>query len=210
MTDQQRWDCVGANGNPLIRTPHLDRLAAEGANFTHMFVQAPVCVPSRVSFFTGRYPHSHKNRVNYTPLSRSEILIQARLKKAGYSTASVGKLHYWPPTPEEAKRTGFDFVELHDGVSNLDRFSEYARWRKEHDPHADEFYYRALEKNVPPGENPFRARIADEFSETTWVGLRTRHYLKLLAESDKPFFLYSSFWKPHSPFETCRAVRSDV
>ncbi len=204
MTDQHRWDGVGANGNTLIHTPNLDRLAAEGANFTHMFVQAPVCVPSRVSFFTGRYPHSHKNRVNYTPLSHSETLIQSRLKKGGYRAVSVGKLHYWPPTPEEARRTGFDFVELHDGVSNLDRFSDYARWRKEHDPKADQFYYRALEKNVPAGENPFRARIAEEYSDTTWVGLRTRHYLKLLAKSDKPFFLYSSFWKPHSPFETCR------
>ena len=54
MTDQQRWDCVGANGNALIKTPNLDRLAAGGANFTHAFVQAPVCVPSRVIFFTGR------------------------------------------------------------------------------------------------------------------------------------------------------------
>jgi len=89
MTDQHRWDCVGANGNSQIRTPNFDRLAAEGANFTHAFVNAPVCVPSRASFFTGRYPHSHRNRVNYTPLDRSEILMQARLRDAGYTTASV-------------------------------------------------------------------------------------------------------------------------
>ena len=203
MTDQQRWDCVGANGNELIRTPNLDRLAAEGANFTRMFVQSPVCVPSRVSFFTGRYPRTHRNRVNYTPLSRSEVLIQTRLQKAGYTTASVGKLHYWPPTVSEAKRTGFDVVELHDGVSNLDRFSDYARWRKENDPQAEVFRYRALAKNIEPSENPFRAAIADEFSDTTWVGKRTRHHLKMLVKSSKPFFLFSSFWKPHSPFETC-------
>ena len=70
MTDQQRWDCVAANGNKLIKTPNLDRLAARGANFTHAFVSSPVCVPSRVSFFTGRYAHSHRNRVNYTPLTK--------------------------------------------------------------------------------------------------------------------------------------------
>ena len=115
MTDEQRWDCVGANGNPRIKTPHLDRLAEQSASFNYAFVQAPVCVPSRVSYFTGRYPHSHRNRVNYTPLDRSEVLMQARLKAAGYATASVGKLHYYPPTKEEALRTGFDFVELHDG-----------------------------------------------------------------------------------------------
>jgi arylsulfatase A-like enzyme len=203
MTDQQRWDCVGANGNKQIQTPNLDRLAKSGANFTHMFVQAPVCVPSRVSFFTGRYPHTHKNRVNYTPLSHSEVLMQKRLKDAGYATASVGKLHYYPPTVAEAQRTGFDFVELHDGVRPLDRFSDYARWRDEHDPQAKAFYYRALAKDIEPGKNPFRARVADEYSETTWVGQRTRHYLQKLASADKPFFVYSSFWKPHSPFETC-------
>ena len=203
MTDQHRWDCVGANGNEHIRTPHLDRLAAEGANFTHMFVQSPVCVPSRISFFTGRYPHTHRNRVNYTPLSRSEVLLQRRLQEAGYATASVGKLHYWPPTSLEARRTGFDVVELHDAVANLDRHSDYARWRKENDPRAGEFPYRALAKDIRPGKNPFRAAIADKYSDTTWTGERTCHHLKELAKSGKPFFLFSSFWKPHSPFETC-------
>ena len=203
MTDQHRWDCIGANGNRLIHTPNLDRLAASGANFTHAFVQSPVCVPSRVSFFTGRYPHAHRNRVNYTPLDRSEVLMQARLKDAGYVTASVGKLHYYPPTVLEAKRTGFDFVELHDGVSSLDRFSAYAQWRGQNDPQAGRFHYRALAKQIEPGQNPFRAAIADEFSDTTWVGARTRHALKRLAASDKPFFLFSSFWKPHSPHEVC-------
>jgi hypothetical protein len=47
MTDQQRYDTLGANGNPIIKTPHLDALAAESANFSHCFVQSPVCVPSR-------------------------------------------------------------------------------------------------------------------------------------------------------------------
>ena len=64
MSDEQRWDCVGANGDPLIRTPNFNQLAAESANFTHAVVASPVCVPSRISFFTGRYAHSHRNRVN--------------------------------------------------------------------------------------------------------------------------------------------------
>jgi len=171
MTDQLRWDCIGANGNKLIQTPNIDRLAAEGANFTNTFVQSPVCVPSRVSFFTGRYPHAHRNRVNYTPLSHDEVLMQARLQKAGYTTVSVGKLHYHPPTVLEAKRTGFDIVELHDGVAPLDRFSDYAQWRKLNDPQAA-IPYRALAKDIEPGANPFRAAIDDQYSDTTWVGER--------------------------------------
>ncbi len=200
MTDQHRWDCIGANGNALIKTPNLDRLAAAGVNFTHCFVQAPVCVPSRASFFTGRYPHSHRNRVNYTPLDRGEILMQSRLRDAGYATVAVGKLHYYPPTVAEAKRTGFDSVELHDAVPNLDRFSDYIAWREQHDPLASRAH-RALAKNISPGQNPFRQAIDEKYTETTWTGQRTRHHIRELAADDKPFFLFSSFWKPHSPFE---------
>src|SRR5690348_15186742 len=82
MADQFRYDCLGANGNNVIRTPNLDRLAAQSANFSNAFVQAPVCVPSRVSYLTGRYPHSHKNRVNYTPCDPREVFLQRMLKDA--------------------------------------------------------------------------------------------------------------------------------
>ncbi|MBX3438222.1 MAG: sulfatase-like hydrolase/transferase [Planctomycetaceae bacterium] len=212
MTDQHRWDALGANGNRIIQTPHLDRLAAEGANFTHCFVQAPVCVPSRVSFFTGRYPHSHKNRVNYTPLDRREVLMQARLRDAGYTTAAIGKLHYFPPDEQEARRTGFDIVELHDAVASLDRFSTYVAWRKQHDPRAD-VGYRELARDVPPDKNPFRQAIDERYTETAWVGERTRHHIRELAALEKPFFLFSSFWKPHAPFEVPQpfdAIYDDV
>lgn len=200
MTDQQRWDCLGANGNKIIKTPNLDRLARQSANFTHAFVQSPVCVPSRISFFTGRYPHSHKNRVNYTPLAKSEVLMQARLKQAGYTTASIGKLHLFPPTVEEAKSSGFDVVELHDAVPYLDQFSDYVKWRNQHDPNKNR-PYRAYIKQAKAGENPFRSIIEESYTDTAWVGQRTRHHLKQLAEAGRPFFLYSSFWKPHSPYE---------
>src|SRR4051812_16058361 len=151
MTDQQRWDCIAANGNSLIQTPSMDRLAARGANFTHAFVSAPVCVPSRISFFTGRYAHSHRNRVNYTPLDPSETLLQARLKAAGYRTASIGKLHYTPPTPEEAQRTGFGIVELHDSVSFTDPWSDYVKWRQQHDPKKNVGYH-SVAKDIEPGK----------------------------------------------------------
>ncbi|MDO8544104.1 MAG: sulfatase-like hydrolase/transferase [Opitutaceae bacterium] len=200
MTDQQRWDCVGANGNAIIQTPNMDRLAARGANFTHAFVASPVCVPSRISFFTGRYPHSHRNRVNYTPLDRSEILLQARLKEAGYRTASVGKLHYTPPTPDEARRTGFDLVELHDSAAFTDRWSDYVKWRRENDPKKNVGYH-AVAKDIAPGKNPFRAALDAAFTETAWTGLRARHHLAALAREPQPFFLHVSFWKPHSPYE---------
>jgi arylsulfatase len=64
MTDQQRCDAPGINGNDLIQTLNIDAFAKKSTDFTHFFFNFPVCVPSRASFFTGRYPHAHKNRVN--------------------------------------------------------------------------------------------------------------------------------------------------
>ena len=53
MTDQQRWDAMGCAGNPVIKTPNLDRLTSEGARFSHFYSACPVCVPARTSILTG-------------------------------------------------------------------------------------------------------------------------------------------------------------
>ncbi len=196
MADQFRFDCLGANGNRIVRTPHLDRLAAESANFSGAFVQSPVCVPSRISYQTGRYPHSHKNRVNYTPLNGGEVLMQKLLQIAGYQTGSVGKLHYFPPTAAHARSTGFDRVLLDDGVSATDRYSDYVAWRKTHDPRAT-VPYLATAAN---GGNPFRGAIPYEFTPASWTGAESRSLLRQFAASPKPFFLHCSFFKPHAPY----------
>lgn len=211
MTDQLRYDCVGANGNSIIRTPHLDQLAAESANFSHCFVQSPVCTPSRACFFTGRYAHAHKNRVNYTKLPETETLFPKLLQEAGYRTGIVGKSHLYynyPPTPDEARRTGFDDVQLHDGAGSVDEWSDYATWRNANDPKAGEAYYRqtvgntdGLRELLGPKDNPHRTLIEARYTDTAWTGMRTREQLATYAKGDKPFFLFSSYWKPHSPFE---------
>ena len=198
MADQFRYDCLGANGNPLVRTPSLDRLASESARFTHCFVQAPVCVPSRISYFTGRYPHSHKNRVNYTPRDPREILMQRRFQEAGWQTASVGKLHLYPPTAAHARSTGFGRVLLDDGVPKTDPYSDYVQWRNAHDSRKG-VHYNAAARDIAPGGNPYRAAIDYEYTPTAWVGEQTRALLRELAPESRPFFLNASFFKPHSP-----------
>ena len=59
MCDQLRWDYLSCAGHPRLATPHIDRLAAQGVRFANAFVQAPVCGPSRMSYYTGRYVASH-------------------------------------------------------------------------------------------------------------------------------------------------------
>ncbi|MBM3736391.1 MAG: hypothetical protein FJW39_11450 [Acidobacteria bacterium] len=199
MADQFRYDCLGANGNQLVRTPNLDRLAAGGAAFSYCYVQSPVCVPSRISYFTGRYPHSHKNRVNYTPCDPREVLMQRWFQQAGYQTGSVGKLHLYPPTAEHARTTGYDRVLLDDGVGATDRYSDYVKWRNANDPMAGKVHYNSAAKDIPPGRNPFRLAIGSEFTPTAWVGRESRAMLREFAAAGRPFFMNVSFFKPHAP-----------
>jgi len=115
MADQLRYDCLGCNGNAAVKTPNIDGLAAQSANFSSFFVQVPVCVPSRQTFFSGLYPRSHKNRVNYTSMDSSVILMQRWLQRAGYGTAFAGKLQYFPPTREYVvKNEDGEWVEYED------------------------------------------------------------------------------------------------
>ena len=66
--DQWRGDCLGAAGHPVVRTPHLDRLAAGGVSFRRHFAQAAPCGPSRASLYTGMYLMNHRSVLNGTPL----------------------------------------------------------------------------------------------------------------------------------------------
>src|SRR5437868_5039298 len=94
--DQFRGDCLGAMGNRVIRTPHLDRLAAEGAIFEQYYVQCPQCVPSRSAMHTGRYPHVNRTPSNVYRLPETEQTLATILGRHGYTTAVVGELPFAP------------------------------------------------------------------------------------------------------------------
>ncbi len=93
ITDQQRADWLGCNGHPVVRTPHIDRIAARGLSFDRFYVASPVCMPSRASLLTGRMPSVHGVRANGTPLSQNAVTFVDLLRDAGYATALVGKSH---------------------------------------------------------------------------------------------------------------------
>jgi arylsulfatase A-like enzyme len=93
ITDQHRADYLGCYGHPILRTPHIDSIAARGVAFDRFYVASPVCMPNRASLMTGRMPSVHGVRSNGIPLSRQSVTFVDLLRDAGYRTALVGKSH---------------------------------------------------------------------------------------------------------------------
>ena len=93
LSDDHRWDHLSIVGHPFVETPNLDRLAAEGILFENAFVTTSLCSPSRASFITGTYAHTHGVKNNITPWSDDNITFMELLKNAGYDTAFIGKWH---------------------------------------------------------------------------------------------------------------------
>jgi arylsulfatase A-like enzyme len=87
MCDQLRFDYLGCYGHPHLRTPHLDALAARGVRFTRAYVQSPICGPSRMSFYTGRYMRSHGSNWNGFPLRVGEPTLGDHLNQIGVQRA---------------------------------------------------------------------------------------------------------------------------
>lgn len=93
LSDNQRWDFMGCAGHPFVRTPNMDRLAREGVLFSNAFVTTSLCSPSRASFLTGQYAHTHGVMDNITPWNNENVTFLEILKRAGYDTAFIGKWH---------------------------------------------------------------------------------------------------------------------
>jgi N-acetylglucosamine-6-sulfatase len=107
LVDDMRWDDMGAGGHPFVETPHIDLVAREGAQFLNAFTSTPLCSPSRASFLTGLYAHTHGITDN---LARNEASHQLptfprALQANGYETAFIGK---WHMGNDDSPRPGFN------------------------------------------------------------------------------------------------------
>ena len=98
LGDDHAGYVLGADGNRQAATPNLDRLAGEGTRFARAYCNSPVCTPSRQSMFTGQMPHSAGVTRLPTSLSEDKPTLAKQLKKAGYRTGVVGKMHFNRPS----------------------------------------------------------------------------------------------------------------
>ena len=190
MTDQHRADCLGIEGHPVVQTPHLDAVAAEGTRFNHAYAACPVCVPARRTLMTGQRPARHGVLMNYSTHLNAPTL-PGELGKAGYQTHLVGKLHLWP----FRKLYGFHSSDKADS-SKAGGDSDYQRFlRREgiHTPRASSAH--------GVNSNSWVARpwhLPEHLHFSNWCADRAIDFLER-RDPTLPFFLKVSFIHPHQP-----------
>lgn len=107
LVDDLRWDELGCAGHPFIKTPNIDRIAKEGALFRNAFMTTPLCSPSRASFLTGQYAHTHgiTDNVDHSRASHQLMTFPRLLQQSVHETAFIGK---WHMGNDDTPRPGFD------------------------------------------------------------------------------------------------------
>jgi len=227
-TDQHHYNILGAV-NRKVRTPNLDRLAAQGVRFERAYCVNPTCSPSRASMITGTYPSVHGCWAIGVKLPEDQPTVGGLLQQQGYETVLVGKAHFQPLRSEP----GSESIECQPLLRDLDF------WRNFHGPwygfnhvetarmhanesHAGQHYALWLEEKGlsnwrdyfepwPPRPNskyagPYYMRDAltwdlpEQFHPTHWVGERTIANMERCVNASKPFFAWASFFDPHPPY----------
>lgn len=129
LTDDQRWDTMGCAGNPIIQTPHIDAMAAEGVRFTNAFVTTSICCSSRASVFSGQYVRRHGIPDFATPFSDAAWAntYPAQLKKAGYRLGLIGK--YGVGRDRDFHKDTFDYWKGIAGQPVYEQTDEHGNYK---------------------------------------------------------------------------------
>ncbi len=229
ITDQQRYDHMGCSGNPVLKTPNLDRLSNEGVHFINSFCTNPMCMPNRATLLTGLYPNVHGVRSNGMILSKNIPTITQTLNKRGWHTAAFGKLHHQfnvaPNKPYPKSSEHFqDWVFPQEGdYPVLEKFpipyygyrevemvlghgaclcGHYMDWLEERSSqHAKRM--RERWKNIDKFFSVFtQHELPVELYSSAYVTERTIAFLERHMNGDygnKPFYVHCSFPDPHQP-----------
>lgn len=215
MADQHRRSCMGICGDPVVKTPNLDRLASGAVRFTNAYCNNPVCTPSRASMMTGLYSHHIEAQDNVTPFAPTHPTIAHHFNRAGYLTGLVGKMHF-----VDAQTHGFEFrLGFNDWLQYLGPkaqtyVDEVGRpnsgaglpeiedlWREEGDPWKG---HRVPDIRKGPVAVGDVSRLEEQDHFDSFVSRESVRFLRRFGHSSQPFFLVSSFLKPHDPFTPAR------
>ena len=227
MCDQLRFDYLGCAGHPHLYTPNIDRLAARGVRFSRAYAQSPICGPSRMSFYTGRYVRSHGSSWNKFPLRIGEPTLGDHLKEIGVRNVLVGKTHMKADVAGMRRlgidpgsdigihvaQCGFEPYERDDGLHPPGpydpdpRYNEYLRaqgydganpWEDWANSAEDANGNRLSGWLLEHADKP--ARVAKEHSETAYMTQRAMDFIREAEGDDRPWCLHLSYIKPHWPY----------
>jgi arylsulfatase A-like enzyme len=189
LADDHGYGDISAHDGPHIRTPNIDRIAAEGIRFSRFYANSSVCSPSRASLMTGRFPdrvgvpgviRTHLNN-SWGKLDPEAVTLPSVLSQAGYHTALIGKWHLGLEAEDHPCRRGFDHFHGFLG----DMMDDYLTHRR----HGFN-YMRLEEEEVDP-----KGHATDLFTE--W----SIDYIHARREEADPFFLYLAYNAPHTPIQ---------
>lgn len=206
MCDQFRGDCLSFVGHPDVKTPYLDSLAADGICFTNAYSATPSCIPARAALLTGRSQKGH-GRVGYEDNVAwvYDHYMAEEFSNANYQTQCIGKMHVHPPRLS----CGFQGLKLHDGYLGCYRDQNIPHWM--HQEVSDDYLYdlqyiygRSADFNASGAEcNSWVTHpwiYEERLHPTNWVADQSIRYLHT-RDHTKPFFLMSSFVRPHQPLD---------
>lgn len=190
-----------------VKTPNMDRLAAESITFTNAYTNNPVCAPARHTVYTGHYSSRHGVILNDRPLADDVPTMMELLAEAGYTTANVGKMHFAPYN----ERHGFQYVLNHEFFDNAGGISHFRPWldREAKKIGLEAERYPEWNQSSPPGgwtsdvnSLSFVHDIPIELTSEHWVTDNSIAFIEdqLKQRPDQPFFLHASYFAPHHPY----------
>ncbi len=194
LADDLGYGDVGYQGQKVVQTPNIDRLAAEGMRFTDAYAGSTVCAPSRCCLMTGMHTgHAHVRGNKRIPLRPEDRTVAEVLKEAGYTTGVVGKWALGEPgTTGIPNRKGFDY------------FYGYINQGRAHNYYPD-YLWRNKEKILLEGNVLESKNVAKEKAQYSH-DLFTKEALEFVErEKEGPFFLYLAYTIPHTNNEAGRA-----
>ena len=172
LSDDHRYDAMGFMGNPIVKTPNMDRIAKSGVHVRNAFVTTALCSPSRATILTGQYAHQHHVVDNNSPVPAGTIYFPQYLQKAGYQTALIGKWHMG--SDDGGPQPGFGHWVSFAGQGNY-------------------LPVAGRDLNVDGTQVPQKGYITDELTDYAMQWLKAR-------DRSRPFFLYLSHKGVHSDF----------